>query len=123
MAVTVLKLGLPIELSAGLAVVILLLVHARRRPQLDLGWLARLIALVLAIYTLVDCVQTPEEQVRGLPSAPEHPIIVRAEADRPRHCQQNAEPRRRGPFGARCRRRAPRRGGTGERRPPWWRGR
>ncbi|HRC40946.1 MAG TPA: PLD nuclease N-terminal domain-containing protein [Tetrasphaera sp.] len=26
-----------------------------------------LIALVLAIYTLVDCVQTPEDRVRGLP--------------------------------------------------------
>ncbi|MFO1071815.1 MAG: diguanylate cyclase [Geminicoccaceae bacterium] len=37
-----------ITVVAGLAVVILLLVHARRRPQLDLGWLARLIALVLA---------------------------------------------------------------------------
>ncbi|GAA1763000.1 MAG TPA: PLD nuclease N-terminal domain-containing protein [Tetrasphaera sp.] len=26
-----------------------------------------LLALVLAVYTLVDCVQTPDERVRGLP--------------------------------------------------------
>ncbi|CCH74359.1 PLD nuclease N-terminal domain-containing protein [Nostocoides australiense] len=30
-------------------------------------FLPGLLALVLAIYTLVDCVQTPEEAVRGLP--------------------------------------------------------
>lgn len=30
-------------------------------------FLPGLIALVLAIYTVVDCVQTPEDQVRGLP--------------------------------------------------------
>lgn len=32
-----------------------------------LRFLPGLLALVLAIYTVVDCVQTPEEQVRGLP--------------------------------------------------------
>lgn len=32
-----------------------------------LRFLPGLIALVLAIYTLVDCVQTPDERVRGLP--------------------------------------------------------
>ena len=31
-----------------------------------LRFLPGLLALVLAIYTLVDCVQTPEDKVRGL---------------------------------------------------------
>ncbi len=32
-----------------------------------LRFLPGLLALVVAIYSLVDCVQTPDEQVRGLP--------------------------------------------------------